>query len=272
MLGSQGVLEVLCSSEENSFDIVDQDGMRLNTSQGSSLTKDVIFGSFFDIQKIRQACKSHNLEFNHRLVIDFRAISMFVMALDLSINHGFVINRIIYEDRRTVRLVGKVIPHGPQRAGYPVRSSYEVRKKRHKGRGGRDWQQEFMKTGLSKAEVEARSEEAAAICTSLETAVKEARKRLSVLERAKTEARIVHKSNERSRSADQKDSYQALQVARAAFYDERSQVEPKEEALRAAKQRKYFWNKVKKDGTRSGPAARKEEDADNSGNLGTEPR
>ena len=119
-----------------------------------------------------------------------------------------------------------------------------------------------MKTGLCKAEVEARSEEAAAICTSLETAVKEARKKLSVLERAKMEARIVHKSNERSRSVDQKESYQALQVARAAFYDERSQVEPMEEALRAAKQRKYFWNKLKKDGTRSGPAARKEEDAD----------
>ncbi|KAF9944178.1 hypothetical protein BGZ72_002691, partial [Mortierella alpina] len=137
--------------------------------------------------------------------------------------------------------------------------SYEERKKRNKGRGGRNWQQEFLDTRCSKAEAEARSEEAAAICTSLESELKEARKRLSALERAKTEARLAHKTNERSSSTNQKASYDILKTARATFYDERSKVEPQEEALRAAKQRKYYWNKVAKEGTRSGTKARREE-------------
>ncbi|KAG9319457.1 hypothetical protein KVV02_006684 [Mortierella alpina] len=145
---SSGILEVLCSLEENSIDIVHQGGMRLNTVQGSGIDKDVIFGSFFDIEKT-----------------------------PLLTTH--ILDMIIYEDLCIICHIGKVILHGPQRAGYPVRSSYEASGNRNKGRGGRNWHQELMKIGFNKAEIEARSEEATAMCTSLESAVNEARKRLS---------------------------------------------------------------------------------------------
>ncbi|KAF9273926.1 hypothetical protein BGZ68_001089, partial [Mortierella alpina] len=85
------------------------------------------------------------------------------------------------------------------------------------------------------------------MCTTLESELKVARKRLSALERAKTEASQRHRSNERYCPKDQKSSYQTLKSARAAFYDERCKVEPQEEAFRAAKQRKYFWNKIVKE-------------------------
>ncbi|KAF9943796.1 hypothetical protein BGZ72_003391, partial [Mortierella alpina] len=108
-----------------------------------------------------------------------------------------VFYRIIFVDRNTIRVVGKVIPHGPHRTGHPVRSAYEARKKLNKGRASRSWRQEFLETGLTKSEVEERCEAATEFCSTLETEVKEKRKGLAQLVRIRTEARLEHKASER---------------------------------------------------------------------------
>ncbi|KAF9943569.1 hypothetical protein BGZ70_005781, partial [Mortierella alpina] len=245
-LGCQGLLEALCSSNEGQFDVIRADGSLIESGAGTKADKNDVFGAFFDLDKVEDLCRQGGLQFAHR---------------------------ITFVDRNTIRVTGKVVPHGPHRTGYPVRSAYETRKKLQKGRTNRSWRQEFLDTGLSKAEVDERSEAAAAFCSSLEANVKEMRKELARLERIRTEARLEHKASERNVSSGNEhpllppplpppppapsphsSTYAALKAARIAARDEWKRIAPHEESLRQARQAKYFWAKVKdaaKDGVRA---------------------
>ncbi len=169
-------------------------------------------------------------------------------------------------DRHTIRIMGRVIPHGPHRTGHPVKSAYKTKKKQKKGGTVRSWRHEFLESGLDKAEVEDRYEAASELCNSLETKVKELRKELARLERIRTERRLEHKTTERNVSpvhghqplppplpppppsgppSCQASTYAALKTARIAAREQWQRVAPYEESLRQARQAKYFWSKVK---------------------------
>ncbi|KAF9999807.1 hypothetical protein BGZ65_004888, partial [Modicella reniformis] len=62
--------------------------------------------------------------------------------------------RVVYVDRLTVRVVGKVLPHGPLRQGYPQISTYEKRRKAKIRTPGRDWNAELAMSGMTKVEIE----------------------------------------------------------------------------------------------------------------------
>lgn len=68
-LGAVGVYETLCSENERQFDILDKNGLPLvNRANVTAIpgNKDAVFASIFDLNKIKNICKTHGLEFHDR--------------------------------------------------------------------------------------------------------------------------------------------------------------------------------------------------------------
>ncbi|KAG0311651.1 hypothetical protein BGZ99_009999, partial [Dissophora globulifera] len=222
-LGTREVYEVFCGQAQGRFDIKDPSGVPITSvSQATSSpeNKKAIFGSFLDLVKVANICKRHGLEFS---------------------------DRITFVDRQTIRITGKVIPHGSDRQGYPQQSQYEARKKgRLKRTGGRNWAEEFERTQLIKEDVEVCCVKAAEILKDAEAQMKVIRKDLAVKDRKRTEAsqKFVGDKRAAASSDQRKVSYAELQCARQDVREARTFAMPKEEALRRLRYESYFWNNV----------------------------
>ncbi|KAF9935867.1 hypothetical protein BGZ70_006845 [Mortierella alpina] len=92
--------------------------------------------------------------------------------------------------------MGRVIPHGPHRKGFPCRSAYDDEKKKRtkkKGSGSTYWRDEFITSGMTKQEVESKADEADAYCKTLVAKLKPMRDRLTELEHQQAEAKREHR-------------------------------------------------------------------------------
>jgi hypothetical protein len=145
---------------------------------------------------------------------------------------------MIFVDRYTVRITGKVIEHGPNRKGHPVSSAYEARKRDKKRTGQRNWQDEFKSTNMTIEEIKDIAETTAAAIENEKKEVEKLRRYVSRLQ--KTQILASH-SNARSRT---KDSYGILKNAREEVRDFRSKLLPREKSLRNLRQDCYFWNNI----------------------------
>ncbi|KAG0317131.1 hypothetical protein BGZ99_006503, partial [Dissophora globulifera] len=164
-LGAREVYEVFCGQAQGRFDIKDPSGVPITSVPqvtSSPENKRAIFGSFLDLVKVADICKRHGLEFS---------------------------DRITFVDRQTIRITGKVIPHGSDRQGHPQQSLYEARKKgKLKRTGWRNWAEEFERTQLTKEDVEVCCVKAAGVLKDAEAQMKVVRKDLAVKDRKRTEA------------------------------------------------------------------------------------
>ncbi|KAF9574644.1 hypothetical protein EC968_005874 [Mortierella alpina] len=214
-LGAVGVYEVL-SGSNGVFDIKDHHGSYLTSSR--SITEDprnkrAVFASFIDLNKIDQICANHGLVFRER---------------------------ISYVDRYTIRIVGRVVPHGPARPGHPVTSSVDERKKARKGTSTshNKWTRILAGMNLDKQTIAERAENFKNRKKQLEGQIKAPRKRLGILRKAQTMAR-----RDLNREGT-KAAYVRLQEARKAVRQAREDVKPMEQELGRVRREYYLWNKL----------------------------
>ena len=76
--------------------------------------------------------------------------------------------RVMYVDRYTIRLLGKQIPHGNDRQGFPVVSQIDRRRQQKKPPHKNNWYDEFVKSGKSIKAVELEAAAATADVSKLE--------------------------------------------------------------------------------------------------------
>ncbi|KAF9346914.1 hypothetical protein BGX34_003525, partial [Mortierella sp. NVP85] len=143
-LSSVVLYELFGTNGEGQFDIQGSNGTVITTAAdaANSSNKEAVIASIFDLDKVQAICNDHNLEFG---------------------------NRLVFQDRLSLRLQGTLIPHGPKRDGYPVVSEYERRKEKSQGRGGMSWiwsQEMEQWSSLNKTQVEKAAEDSALISKS----------------------------------------------------------------------------------------------------------
>jgi len=147
-------------------------------------------------------------------------------------------------DEYTVRISGTVLPNGPSRRGHPVSSQYDARRKSFTS-SSLKWLQEFESLGCTEADVVRLAEKAAETVKSLEKAVKNLKKQVSLKESTRTRASRRLELCRREQG-QRKEPYNAVKDARQAARDARRELIPQETALRAAKRTLYYWNNVLK--------------------------
>ncbi|KAF9572841.1 hypothetical protein EC968_009406 [Mortierella alpina] len=162
-MGAVGLYEVLCGSN-GAFMVKDRHGDPItNRAQitADPENKNAVFGAFFDRTRVDKICKDHGLEFRHR---------------------------IVYVDRRTVRIVERVIPHGARRQGHPVVSRLEKRKKDRRGKTSSNikWVQALAALDLDKKAVAEKAEDAKNIKEELEREIKAPRAQMRSLRASQT--------------------------------------------------------------------------------------
>ncbi|KAF9560849.1 hypothetical protein EC968_005983 [Mortierella alpina] len=226
-LSGPALFEVLCSRDHGMFDAQDEDGNPItNARHVSTLSgKRAIFGSFFDLQKVDSLCSKHGLTFA---------------------------NRITFQDRFTIRIMGNVIPHGPDRTGYLTISNYQERKKKGSKTVsmGIDWSQKCLELGLGESELNAQCQELAKQVKDLENSVKVLRRQHAAKEVAQTE--MSHRRSQLECFTHQEsEAYARLQQARSETRDIRSTLMPREAMLRSMRQDLYALNKIH-DASKSG--------------------
>ncbi|KAF9345233.1 hypothetical protein BGX34_004913 [Mortierella sp. NVP85] len=211
-LGPVGLYEMLCSQDKDRFDVNDADGNPLTnvmTVTSNPQNREAVIGSFFDLSRINAICDAHGLSFS---------------------------NRLVYVDEFTVRMVGKVLPNGDGRLGFPVTSDYDRRKKEDRKRGRPNpWKEKFLALGMTKAQVEAKAEELSVTKKGLENDVKSLRETVSTSQEQQSQA-----------SADVTKrlpgAYDKLRLARVQVRSDMRALVPKEEELREVQRDLYKWN------------------------------
>ncbi|KAF9093787.1 hypothetical protein BGX27_001569, partial [Mortierella sp. AM989] len=217
-LGAVGMYEVFCARSPGRFDVKDIEGKPLTGYRNITrfpANKKAVFGAFLDMTKVHRICEDHGLEFA---------------------------DRITYVDPFTVRLTGKIIPHGNMRVGHPVVSKFQERKKFNRGNpSGNRWVDEFQASGLDVETIEQNAENAVAAVQNLEYEIIAYRKTVS--DKQQAQSRISH-----SRKVQQQDmpTYNDLRNARYELRVARTLLIPKEAELRLCRQEKYYWNSVLK--------------------------
>lgn len=161
--------------------------------------------------------------------------------------------RMVYVDRYTVRIVGKVIPHGGllqsgnRRTGYPVVSQLDLRKEKRKKGGSHTnkWTAEFFAQDLSAAQVKEKAAELSTAVKSAQEDIKDPRKGMKSLEQTETLLRQAAnrvKPPERFRT----DAYKRLQAKRVEVRSALVELNQKEEELRMLRKQLYYYNKLDK--------------------------
>jgi len=163
--------------------------------------------------------------------------------------------RITFVDQLTIRLIGDVIPHGPDRPGYPFMSSYEQRRKRKTNQFGYDWAQLFVEKGLTKEKADDEAAAAAKAVKDQEEIVFLPRKDRVDAEEAQHAASQEVSSRAKQRGAKHwreqaqheqldRQAYDRLREKRTVVRGIAKEVEPEEEKLRALKRTEYQCNQL----------------------------
>lgn len=142
----------------------------------------------------------------------------------------------MFVDRYRVRIVGNVILNGVNR--HPIRSRYDRRRRQDRGAWAARWADEFLRIGLSRAQVQARVAQVKQNLDNKVTAIKPFRVNVKQAQTAQSLASVNHKNN-RSQP-----TYQALQTARQNLRTHRRSLVPLEDELRKLRKQNYYWNKV----------------------------
>jgi len=226
LLNSRGLYECLCSQEALRFDIKDKNGLPLTIANEATRNKAVVFASFFDIGKIEEMCHAHGLRFAHRF--------------------SFV-------DQYTIRIMGEVIPEGPDRGKRPISSTFEKRKKAKQAGLGFDWNEEARVQALSPAQINLELDGLETEIKKLEAHDKEIRKTLRDKFTTQSAYSIEHRRLSRTDQTHQQENdmrsirkaaYRNLQAARAEVRQTQTLAEPIQASLRLMRQRRYYWNNV----------------------------
>ncbi|KAF9948128.1 hypothetical protein BGZ72_009918 [Mortierella alpina] len=216
-IGAVGVYEVL-SGGSGAFVVKDRHG-HVVTSRAQITAdpenKNAVLGAFFDLSVIDKICSDHGLQFRQR---------------------------IVYVNRRTVHIVGRVIPHGRGRQGYPVESRLERRKRERKKQppSHNKWAMALAQLDMSKRAIAEKAEDAKNIKEELEQRIKTPRSQMRSLRAAQTLAR---REVNRNRTTE---TYGVLLQARKAVRAARKLLRPKEQELRRARKACYHWNKLER--------------------------
>jgi len=168
----------------------------------------------------------------------------------------------VFADRHTVRVMGKVIPHGKNRVGFPAMSRYEERRKANKRTtGGTNWSEAFLESGMTEQQVDAATKQADETARATEESVKTLRKDLAMKEAKQCAASVRLKQLQQAlkvRSGDNKQdvdsptegevksSYRQLQQARDDVREVRRSLLPKDGLLRQQRAILYQWNHLQK--------------------------
>ncbi|KAG0198987.1 hypothetical protein BGX31_004410, partial [Mortierella sp. GBA43] len=215
-LGAQGIYEVLCAADQGHFDIVDAAGNPLTAVANVTspqVNKKAVFQAFFDMDVVENVCRSHGLEFADRMT---------------------------FVDRYTVRMTGRVIPHGANRHGHPVRSRYDERKKHKEGRSNApNWAAEFQASRKSREEVRRIADDFANVVKEKETQIKSFRKDVADMLKARSEASLKVKKKTEG-------GYQELRMARSNLRAKRKLLTPREKELQRLRSLSYYWNNVER--------------------------
>ncbi|KAF9557979.1 hypothetical protein EC968_007327 [Mortierella alpina] len=221
LLSASAIYEVLCSREANHFDILDSDGLPLTQVSLVPRHKEAVFGAFFNLERINELCHAHGIRFA---------------------------NRLTFVDRHTVQIMGRVIPHGPDRPTYPISSQFETRKKAKTLRGPMNWGEEVTFQNMDTSQIQQMLKKVENDIKVLEETIKPLRSDLTVLEQAQFNKKQEHKSISRvdknrvpsvepwwsppERTAEKKAAYRSLQQAREQVRDSRDELAPMEDRLR----------------------------------------
>ncbi|KAG0256593.1 hypothetical protein DFQ27_005639 [Actinomortierella ambigua] len=219
-LGTNTLYEALCSTEARRFDAVDSTGNTFKSpaqAMSSDANKQALYKAFFDMEKVDSICKAHGLVFA---------------------------NRMMFVDRYTVRMLGKVVGHnegytgdasGDRRQGYPVESQFDRRQKNRRGRPSEmPWTSEYRQGKKNKNQVDKKAEAASEAVKAKEVELQPLRKAVGKLQQSLTKLR--------------RDGAElcALAPVRKELQDKRRALLPQEEKLRVLRRESYYWNKVAK--------------------------
>jgi hypothetical protein len=141
ILSSTVLYELFGTSGEGQFDIQGPTGRTITAAADAAnpSNKEAVVAAFFNLEKVQAICNDHNLVFD---------------------------NRLIFQDRLSLRLQGTLIPHGPQREGYPVESAFDRRTEKNRGRNASSWiwSQELQHwNSLSRRQIEKAANDSALI-------------------------------------------------------------------------------------------------------------
>ncbi|KAF9553417.1 hypothetical protein BGW38_009391, partial [Lunasporangiospora selenospora] len=161
---------------------------------------------------------------------------------------------LTFVDQWTVRLTGGVISHGDSRAGYPVSYKFDQdRKQRRKAphTAGEIWGHRLAESGLTRDEAADYAKQMSDAKKAKEAEVKESRKTVNTLERARLEAaRVVNQSrvskNQSAGLPRGTTEYLALHQARQKVREARKKLVPQELQLESLKKATYQLNKMAK--------------------------
>lgn len=142
-------------------------------------------------------------------------------------------------DKYTIHLTGVVIPNGPDRPGFPVRSELEHRKKQTKKGPNNRWHIELAKAGMQKDAILRETKTAIENAKIAEKEILGFRKDLreKELTQALESGRVKNK---------EPDSYASLCKAREIVRESRKVLFPLETNLRRLHQKCYYWRNMEK--------------------------
>ncbi|KAF9150562.1 hypothetical protein DFQ26_001570, partial [Actinomortierella ambigua] len=188
-LGVNTVYEALCSAEANQFDADDANGIMFRSpaqAMNSKENKRALYSAFFNMERVDSICKAHGLVFADRM--------MFV-------------------DRYTVRILGRVVKHHEQ---YPGDADEN---RRHRA-------------NMTDAQVDKKANDASAAVKAKEAEINPLRKTVDNLQ--KTLAAL------RRRQAAPFDRQEVTEHLK----EERRKLLKLQEELRKLRGQSYYWNKV----------------------------
>ncbi|KAF9344070.1 hypothetical protein BGX34_006019, partial [Mortierella sp. NVP85] len=221
-LDATAIFEILCPPGINHFDVLDTDRKPLTQARLARDHKKAVFGAFFNVGKAQQLCLDRKMIFA---------------------------NRITFVDRFTLRIMGEVIPNGPDRTTGPVYSEYEAAKREKRGGAGTvNWSQEAQLRGMSKHEISKTLDHINNHIAEVEDIAKPIREELTKKEQVQAAAADKHRTvSIEGMTAEQgtkkrKEAYRELKAARADVRECRLIVEPLNRDAHRLRRERYYWN------------------------------
>ncbi|KAK3828311.1 MAG: hypothetical protein J3Q66DRAFT_306632 [Benniella sp.] len=195
------------------------EGKPITSHKEALANRQAVFAAFFDVERMERVCHQYRIRFRYKMT---------------------------FVDLFTVRLIGDVIPHGPDRVGYPFNSKMDERTKDRRGSHINKWIQTFVSEGLTTDQVESGARAANSAIIKQEATVDLLRKeRVDTEDQQRRAARIVSvQRHEQAPSEMQHASYMNLVQARHRNRMVARSLLPEEIKLEQLKEQRYACNKL----------------------------
>ncbi|KAG0327459.1 hypothetical protein BG004_002774, partial [Podila humilis] len=228
-IDATALYEIFCSAKGPHFEVYSGGDTEVSSVPKARQTPMAMWEAFFKMEVVHQMCKEHQMIFE---------------------------KRVMFIDNCTIQVLGKQIPHGPDRCGHPATSAYEAARKKRAPHKQPEWLSEMLQQGWTQEGLVQRAELADAHLEAIEKKLAQLKRQWSSLDKERAELALEHRQLQRVRMAlgeklgkasQEHEKYRELQAARVVIRKITPHMLNLEMEVTSLKQESYRYHKASRE-------------------------